>query len=33
VRSGQYDDTEGPKHRMLDDGAEDGRDGDKESPD
>ncbi|MGE5699285.1 MAG: cbb3-type cytochrome oxidase assembly protein CcoS [Deltaproteobacteria bacterium] len=32
VRSGQYDDTEGPKHRMLDDGPEDGRDGDKESP-
>jgi len=28
VRSGQYDDTEGSKHRMLDDGPEDGRDGD-----
>ncbi len=30
VRSGQYDDPEGPKYRMLDDGDEDtqkGRDG------
>jgi len=24
VRSGQYDDPEGPKYRMLDDGEEDG---------